>query len=239
MKTNDYEMFKFRADNREKIDQNHVLRLVDSIKSRNLLDLRPIIVNEEMEVIDGQHRLLAAKILQVEIYYQIEKTMHGNDIILMNIAKSWTTTDYLNYYCKNEYSEYIKLKEFMKKNQLNLKIALNMIMGASRAQFRDFKSGDFKFLDGDLYDNLDVCWDTINLIKKMNGFSPYTSSTRFWKALIKLINHPHFFAEKWIFNLQRMIERFSPKATTADYCRLMMEIYNWKNSDRVYLLDEV
>jgi hypothetical protein len=43
--TKNYSMFKFRADNREKISDGHVEKLVESIKTRNLLEMRPIIVN--------------------------------------------------------------------------------------------------------------------------------------------------------------------------------------------------
>ena len=37
--------------------------------------MRPIVVNKKMEVMDGQHRLMAAKQLGVEIYYQEEKNL--------------------------------------------------------------------------------------------------------------------------------------------------------------------
>ncbi len=90
-KTKNYEMFTFREDNREKIDQSHVQRLVFSIEKRNLLELRPIIVNEKFEVIDGQHRLMAAKFLDVEIFYQQEKKLDAKDIITMNITNTLNT----------------------------------------------------------------------------------------------------------------------------------------------------
>ena len=100
-KTKNYEMFKFREDNRLKIDQSHVNKLINSIQSRNLLDMRPIIVNSDYEILDGQHRLLAAKNLGVEIYYEIEEKLEHKDIILMNVAKSWAVCDYMNYFVKN------------------------------------------------------------------------------------------------------------------------------------------
>jgi len=237
-KTNEYSMFIFRDDNREKIDQKHVLRLVESIKSRNMLDLRPICVNGKFEVIDGQHRLLAAKHLGVEIYYQVEESLNSQDIILMNVAKTWSSADYLNYYCQNGHQEYIALKEFIKVNQVSLKVALSICMGTSKDVFREFKEGKLSFKEELLSEYIPACWQTIDYIKRMNGFSAYTDSTRFWRALVKLVMHHNFDMSKWIKNLGRMIERVGPRAKTEDYLTLFMDIHNWRNSARVSLLED-
>jgi len=237
-KTKDYDLFTFRDDNREKIDQAHIKRLIESITSRNLLELRPIIVNEKMEVIDGQHRLLAAKHLQVEIYYQQEKKLDAADIVRMNISKPWTMGDYLNFYCHHQYDEYKKLSSFMKQHNLTLKVALTIALGQARLGFYEFRMGEFKFHEESLDIELDVCWDSINYIKKMNGFSPYTSSSRFWKALLKLIRHPEFDETKWRSNMQKMIDHFSPKARTEDYVNMIQTVYNWRNTSRINLMDD-
>ncbi len=237
-KTKDYDLFTFRDDNREKIDQAHVKRLSESIKSRNLLELRPIIVNDKMEVIDGQHRLLAAKLLGVDIFYQQENKLSASDIIRMNISKPWTMGDYLNFYCHHQNDEYIKLKNFMTKHNLILKVALNISMGGGKSEYYGFRMGEFKFDEENLDIELDVCWDTIHYIKKMNGFSPYTSSSRFWKALLKLVRHPEFDEQKWRSNMQKMIDHFCPKARTEDYIDLIQRVYNWHNTSRIKLMDD-
>ena len=237
-KTKNYDKFKFRDDNRVSIDSLHINKLIESIKSRNLLEFRPIIVNENMEIIDGQHRLLAAKSLDLDIYYQIQKGLGGAEIILMNTSKNWINSDYLNYYCKNRFPEYLKLEEFMKKNNLKLHVALNICVGASRTAFNQFKNGKFVFKLDLLENEIEICWETINYIKKMNGNSPYTVTGRFWRSLIMLTTHHNFEKKKWFTSLPRMIERFSAKATTKDYCKLMMEVYNWRNSERINILEE-
>lgn len=237
-KTKEYDIFTFRDDNREKIDQSHVKKLSESIQARNLLELRPIIVNEKMEVIDGQHRLLAAKLLGLEIYYQQEKKLNPADIVRMNISKAWTIGDYLNFYCHHQYDEYKKLQSFMKKHNLTLKVALTIALDQARIGFHDFRMGEFKFHDESLDIELDVCWDTINYIKKMNGFSPYTSSSRFWKALLKLVRHPEFDEHKWRSNMQKMVDNFSPKARTEDYAHMIQHVYNWRNNTRINLMDD-
>lgn len=236
-KTKNYEMFIFRADNREKIDQVHVQKLVESIKSRNMLDLRPICVNEKMEIIDGQHRLLAAKLLNVEIYYQQDKTLKAEDIILMNVSKAWGTSDYLNFYCEHGYSEYIKFKDFMKRYNLNLKVGLNIAMGQKHINFEQFRKGEFHFHEETLSSQIEICWETIDYIKKLNGFSTYTSSSRFWRALLKIIRHPDFEVDKWRLNMKRMIDHFAPKARTEDYVQTFSNVYNYKTHIKINFLE--
>lgn len=234
--TTDYDIFKFREDNRQTITQSHVKRLAESIQARNLLELRPISVNAEMEIIDGQHRLLAAKSLGVPIYYNKNDKLLASDIILMNVAQAWGQSDYLNYFCKNHYAEYLKLRDFMKAHGITIKIALNITMGHRKDAFAKFKMGEFKFNQEDFANHIDICWNTIDYIKRMNGYSAYTHSARFWSALLILIRHANFDASKWSENLKRMVERFTAKARQDDYLRLFMDVHNWRNNMKVDLV---
>ena len=234
--TSDYDKFKFREDNRATINQSHVNRLADSIKARNLLELRPISVNSDMEVIDGQHRLLAAKMLGVPVYYNQNHELTPSDIIIMNVAQAWGQGDYLNYYCKNHYPEYIKLKNFMGEHGLSLKIALNITVGGAREMHIGFKEGKFKFKQEYFETYINTCWQTIDYIKRMNGFSAYTTSARFWGALLIVIRHENFDPVKWLENLSKMVGRVTAKASKEDYLKLFMEIHNWRNNSKVELI---
>ncbi len=237
-KTKNYEMFKFREDNRAKVLHADVCRLAESIKARNLLEFRPILVNEEMEILEGQHRLLAAKLLQVDIYYQVEKKLQASDIIRLNVSKQWTMADYLNFYCHHDYQEYIKLRDFAKSHELTLKVALNICVGNAKTAYHAYKDGTFKFSIEEIGEQLEICWETINYIKKMNGYSAYTDSSRFWKAILKLTTHADFEVDKWRVNLHRMVNHFCPKASTEDYAIMMQGVYNWKNHVKINITKE-
>src|SRR5690606_774965 len=78
-KTTDYSIFGEIESNRE-VDLRHVRKLMKAIEKRNLLHLNPIIVDEQNRVIEGQHRLEAAKQLQVPIYYITDNTVNKSDI---------------------------------------------------------------------------------------------------------------------------------------------------------------
>lgn len=234
-KTKNYDLFKFRDDNRDKIDKTHIKKLVESIKAKNLLEFRPILVNASMEVIDGQHRLLAAKELGIDIYYQVQKDLDSKDILLISTSKAWTFSDYLNYYCKNHYPEYLKLQSFMKKNGLRLRVALGIVWGRTKQDHTEFKNGLFTFSDENVERELEICWETIDYIRRMNGHSVYTESSRFWRALLKLISHSDFDKAKWKNNLKRLVNRLGVRATTEEYLKNLMEIYNWHNTQKINL----
>lgn len=233
-KTKNYSQFVFRNDNRAQgVSEAHVRKLMDSISSRNMLQYKPIDVNSKMEIIDGQHRLIAAQSLGLDIYYRIDKESQPHDIILMNIQKTWTNTDFLNYYCKNGFEEYLKLQHFMDANRLSLRIALSLTMGYTSKEGHKFKIGEYKFHDENLSDQLSICWYTIEYIKKMNNNCNYTSTAKFWKALLKLVNHGDFEFTQWRNNLEKMIERFGVRPTCDDYLKMMKECYNWKSMRKV------
>ena len=95
--TVDYDIFKLVVGNRI-IEPKQVTKLK---KSFELVGPQvAIIVNTDMEVLDGQHRLKAAQELGIAIPYIIKDVSRANktDIILaMNsTAKSWITDDYVH-----------------------------------------------------------------------------------------------------------------------------------------------
>ena len=237
-KTKDYSMFKFTEDNREGgIRQSHVNRLVESIQKCNLLAFRPILVDQDFNIIDGQHRTKAAEKLGLEIYYEVRHSVDSEEMILLNIAKTWTTPDYLNYYVKHNYPEYIKLKSFMNENKLTAKVALNMTHHSRKEEFTSFKDGKYVFKPIIATENLGVCYIIIDQIKNFNGHSPYTNSSKFWKALTRMINAPEFELKKWLANFEKFCHKMVAKATMQGYLFVMMEIFNHRNNKKIQLVD--
>jgi len=93
-KTTDYSQFQFYATNRKTIIDD----LVASIKKENMLESFPILVNKDLYVIDGQHRLKAAMELNLPIYFIISDTLGEEHIPLCQIQKYWQLIDFYNYY---------------------------------------------------------------------------------------------------------------------------------------------
>ena len=237
-KTKNYSMFKFRPDNREKIDRAHVRKLVDSISSNNLLEFRPMIVNEKMEIIDGQHRLEAAKTVGVEIYYEVKKNLKSVDIITLCVQKSWTLSDYLNFYCEQGNENYIRLREFTDKNDFGLRLALQMTSKKIQKNNYDFKDGEYVYDDEVANGEVVFVKKIVDYIRKMNGFSSYVESGKFWLAAIKMYRHTDFDESRWWNNFSRFVGRFSAKATHREYCDLFMDSFNWRAVKKIDISEE-
>lgn len=234
-KTKDYEMFKFRADNRA-IIPSHVNKLKISIQNRNLLEYRPIEVNSDMEVIDGQHRLTAAKALGLEIYYVVRHDLIDGDIITYNaFAKSWGLEDFFKHFLIHKKPEYLKLQQFMIRENMSLRIALNLIAGRTKDAIQKFKNGLFVCNNEIIEGHLEICWETIRYIQKSLGYSNFVTTAKFWKALLVLTKHPFFDRDKWKHNLVYKVETFGPRATFEDYLKMLQLIYNWKNAQKISL----
>lgn len=131
-KETDYEKFKFTSKNR-KIDPRKVARYAqEALKSPHLMEACPILVNEKMEIIDGQHRFLACKEKNLPIYYIRDHRLSYSDISTLNKdQKNWSLEDFVNYHCESGNKNFLKLREFVKKSGLTLSLAF-VFLGFNR-----------------------------------------------------------------------------------------------------------
>lgn len=95
-KTTNYNLFKTIEGNRD-LNPNHLAKLAMSVAKKNLLQYAPIMVNESMEVIDGQHRLEVARQSKLEIYYTIVPRARLDEVMELNTTlRNWKLTDFVN-----------------------------------------------------------------------------------------------------------------------------------------------
>ena len=107
LKTTEYAMFKFIKGNRP-INYTHVGNLVNSIKEKDLA--MPIIVDQDMNVVDGQHRLKAYEILSKPVTYIVKKDFNLADIRQVNsVQKYWTPLTYMNSFAQLGVEDYVYL----------------------------------------------------------------------------------------------------------------------------------
>lgn len=114
--TKDYSQFKVGDWNRT-IKKNNLKKLEKSVKQNGWLK-HPIMVNENMEIMDGQHRFVYAKENDLPVYYVVIQGLSANDCVTMNnIRTAWSLMDYINFYASQGNSDYIILQELAVKYQ--------------------------------------------------------------------------------------------------------------------------
>ena len=130
-KTNDYSKFTKLNGNR-RVDEARVLKIISSIEKVGYIT-SPIIVNEKMEVIDGQGRLEALKRLELPVEYIIQQGIGIEECIAMNIHQvNWKDRDYIESYANRGFESYRFLKELLDKyketfKKKNIKVLIQYI----------------------------------------------------------------------------------------------------------------
>jgi hypothetical protein len=226
LSTTNYAKFGIVETNRP-VDKNHVKKLKEVIKKRNLLSLNPILVNDKYEVIDGQHRLQAACELKLPIFYVVSKSITQDDIATLNTnKKNWGLLDYINYHSKNSKNAYKALQLFMRNNHfLPPSVAVKIACGAISS--KDVHEGKLASLDLDEAEAF-----MARLSDMRNHFSEvYTSKfVGAVRQIEKIEGYEHArMVEKIAYNPRAM----KPCTTTKEYIKMLEEIYNYKLKDRV------
>jgi hypothetical protein len=146
-KTTNYKQFKVLEGNRP-VSAKHVKNLAASIAKNNLLEHRPIKVNEQMEVIDGQHRLAAATMLGVPVFYEKAEGIGLEDAIILNETQmNWSLIDYARSYAARGNKHYQTFLDFSENYKglpvYLLRDVLTANISSSGLLARKFKAGEF------------------------------------------------------------------------------------------------
>lgn len=135
-RTNKYDSFKKLKGNRE-VSPTRIKKIIESINKVGYIT-SPVIVNENMEVIDGQGRLEALKYLGIPVEYIVHKGAGIEECLSMNIHQSnWTAKDYIKSYAERGNQSYIYLQELIEKYP---SIGINNIIIATQEHFKGTKS---------------------------------------------------------------------------------------------------
>ena len=151
-KTTDYDKFKFIDANRDQ-NRGHVEKIKAAFAEiGNLTKVQPILVNEKMQIIDGQHRFIAAKELEQPVYYTQMTGLGIAEARQMNILhRGWTVQDYANSYAltgNQNYIKYLRLKEDYGFGHTVI-LSCTTEEGHATNILRDFREGNFVIHDED------------------------------------------------------------------------------------------
>lgn len=244
IQTNDYNRFSLLNGNRN-VNKLHVERLKSSFQKNYLLS--PIVVNENFEIIDGQHRFNAAKALGLPVNYIVAKGYGLIEVQLLNTnMKNWSKAEYLKSYCDLGFSEYIKMKKFMDhfpdfgiavSEQLltntyggvnNRGIAAK-IDGKNKGRIKNFQEGNFKIADLPLaYEN----GEKIMMIKPYyDGFA----NPVFVAAMIGIFKNKNYNHSQLLQKLRQNPNSLVHCKKSTQYKILIEDIYNYRSREKVSL----
>ena len=227
-KTSDLTIFKSLNGNRDVI-QSHLKRLAISMSKNKLFS--PIIVNEKLEVVDGQHRLMAAKINNSEIEYIIVNGYGLEEVQILNAnSKNWSSDDYMNGYCDLENINYIKYRDFKNKYGFGHSECQALLSGTLSSSLQPiFNSGEFKIKD------LKLAIDHAEKILMISDFYDGYKRRSFVLSLMSLFQNKDFIFTQFIQKLKIQSTALVDCTSSVGYLLLIEEIYNYKSRNKVNL----
>jgi hypothetical protein len=238
--TSDYGQFKILFGNRN-TNELHVKRLIQSFKTRYLFS--PILVNEKMQIIDGQHRFLACKELSLPINYIVARGYGLEEVQILNTNNSnWTKHDYLKAYCDLGVKTYGELKQFMIDfPDFSIGTCIYLITNSAGdvkkqttidklvVRMKDFEEGKLVIPD------LALSYKNANKIMLLKGLYEGYNRGVFVRALIGIFKNPAYKHDNFISRVKKTPTMLSDCATVMTYKGLIEEIYNYRRSDKINL----
>jgi len=237
--TKDLGIFKTLKTNRP-VNPKHVERLVASIKANGML-LNPILVNSDYYIIDGQHRLAAAKKVGSWVYYIVAKGYSMPQVKALNLdSKNWSSEDFMHAYAEMGIESYIKLRDFRKAHP-ELPIGCAKMLCSNKSGESNYvreKSHNYKevFNEGTwLAKDMDIANQWANDLKSIGALYPKYKRASFIGALITLFINTDFKTSEFIDKLKRQPTALVDCATRDQYRDLIEKIYNYRRRDKVNL----
>ena len=224
--TKDYGMFKILTGNRDK-NQNNYKKLKKSIMQKHIAE-SAIIVNEHMEIIDGQHRYWVLKDLGYEISYVVGEGLTKKDAQLLNIAGSnWSLYDFLKSYTDDGIKEYTKVTEFFKTYNFKIIETLAMLSNKDHASEHvavNFRKGDFVIV------NLKLAEKNARDILSFKELYKGVRRRSFVFAMLICFKTKGFDVETFRSKLSYQSEKLKEYARTQDCLLAIQSIYNYNTA---------
>lgn len=190
--TKNYGMFKRLEGNR---DVKCVKKIMDSIEKVGYIP-NPIIVNEKMEIIDGQNRLEALKTLNLPIYYIIHKGIGIEEARSLNLGRTnWKPLDYVRSYAEEGRKSYKLIMQLIEdypsfKFQEIVGIATNNII-TSGWILKKVEEGTLELTDKEFLDakkKLDIMSEMSDALNRIVGTRRLYITAIAWCFNIKGVN---------------------------------------------------
>lgn len=237
-------MFKYHNANRDFNNvnsKNRIKRIANSMLGDGLLP-HPIIVTSKFIVVDGQHRLEAAKIAGKGIWYMVDPTIQNTAKGIFNgakrfnrDAKSWSKSDYVHGLANQGNVNYQHLIDFRKKYPMFSQTEAEMFLCNSSSK----SLGKVEFADGKFeVKNVKRAEEMANnLLKLAPYFKDYNSSVFVRTMLTIMEKKPEFDFNRFLHKVNLRPGMLKRQGNKESYTLLIEDIYNFsaKSGDRLNL----
>ena len=226
--TTDYFLFKPIDGNRNK-NLLHINRLMKSMSDSYLFTV--IIVNENYEIIDGQHRFDVIQYLKLPLHYIVCNGYGLNEVHILNQnSKTWNADDYLTGYCNLGYEDYLKYSMFKEKYNLGHNETMSLLACTpNKTDIDVFYRGDYKVK------SLSQAEEWIEKILMLEPYYAGIKRRAFIYAMMSLFKNKNFEFTEFLQKLKVQPTALQDCTNATNYKILIEEIYNYRRREKVNL----
>tara|TARA_E500000305_G_C4024061_1_gene240674 strand:+ start:1388 stop:2161 length:774 start_codon:yes stop_codon:yes gene_type:complete len=217
------------------VPQSNVNALKKSIEKNNALYLKPITIDNEYYIIDGQTRYRACQELNMPFYVDIVNSMEwsNEDLISINTTqRNWKLQDYLRYYVKFNTDSYIAFEQFLKLHKhitIQMLIAIfNKTNSRSHLNSKIFKNGELKYDNS----NKSTILEWLGWLHQINEAPFYPSlndrtkrNQEFQCSLLKKFQSPNWDNCKFVRLLSEYPHQLNKLKRITDFDQEIEDIY--------------
>jgi hypothetical protein len=228
--TSDYSIFVLSELNRV---PGHHKRVLESIKENDYTMYQPILVNNKMEIVDGQNRFLACKNLGLPIHFIVSEDIKIFAAADINRAsKNWTASDYAEHYAKRGREPYVRLLDLCAKYDQRLSIVqqFGKMSNNARSHSDNVKSGNFQFRD-DV--NIDEFLTHIEDFQKY--YKGFYKKDKFVKAVLKLYLKKSYSIDTMKNKLRMASGIIHEQPKVEMMAEELVKLYNYKSKAKINL----
>ena len=225
--TKDYSIFKRLIGNRD-IPESRISKIVESIQTIGWVH-NPIIVNEKMEVIDGQGRLTALQRLKMPVEYIIAEGAGNKECIYMNMNMvNWKLPDFIKSYAEQGNENYQRLLSLMQRYANgNLDIISTAVYRVSKSKHRDIKQGILQLTEEQYRAAVPRLEYIKPILEEIDDKKLPGSMVTLMQTLIYYYDYPEVDKDRLKYSVEKYIYNATPWVLNTDCEREVENAYNY------------
>ena len=239
--TREYHRFKFNYINRD-INPRHVKKLEQEIVDMGMV-MVPVLVDQEWNVIDGQHRIMACENLGMPVPYLLTKSMSIEDVVrLNNVTLKWSQLDRVKSYARQGNEHYQRLLSFYEHcaervPSISMSVCAKLAQGnmsqggggAFISKGKTLKNGlwEFKGTTDEAIERFEMCMHFEEF-----GFA-FTES--FLSALYTCLKHEEFSIKVFKTRALKYRDRLFRCSTKNAYLRMIEDVMNYRRCEKNHI----
>lgn len=223
METRNYDKFSFYENNR-KIYPAHVKNIVKSIERIGYIKNSSILVSSNHKIIDGQHRFMACKELNIPVYYEYSENESSHVILALNEAQQhWKLVDYVHLHASMGLKFYQELERFEEIHKIGMSNALVILSGSVGFSSREVQSGKE-------YPIFSRHSEILEFLFMAKEYISFWRNSKFVRAVIKI----HYECSlRDIAKLKDKCMLFTPQVSHQDYLVMFENILNRSKKKKI------